>query len=108
MVANAYVTFASHDREYPVDPGRNHKFLWHGMAGAFREFPQQVPCRTARTVTGTSTIVSIVPKASLNMIATASDTQNTSCSSGAMPNTVVAAALTTGRKRETVKGTEGL
>ena len=54
---------------------------------------------------GPTTIVSIVPTISPKKIVTASATQNTSCSMGNTPSTVVPAALTTGLKRDTAAST---
>ena len=45
-------------------------------------------------------MVRMVPKAKPNMMVIAIEYQKPSCKRGAMPNTVVAAALTTGRRRE--------
>ena len=52
-----------------------------------------------------STMVRNVPTARPNIIVTAIDTQNTSCSSGATPRIVVPAARTTGRSRESAAST---
>ena len=74
--------------------------LINSNSGYDSTVPGDLTRKSIQYSTGTATMVSMVPKVNPAMIVTAIPTQNTSCSKGMTPNTVVPAARTTGRRRE--------